>query len=139
MFFSILLSIGVQSQITFIYSLWYTTLLGISTHPSKRKRASLIRDNIHELNSLELVSGNCCVLIQTNVGNCAFNVKMKKHCAQYGRCLGSQWMEWAYICERMNQVPQRPGPCRVGPKRASELGGASEINDPSFMFNLFES
>jgi len=89
---------------------------------------------------LELVSGNCCVLIQTNVGNCAFNVKMKKHCALLGQsarlpeCQTADWDShgWSrvFICTR----------CYIAwPKRASELGGASEINDPSFMFNLFES
>lgn len=41
---------------------------------------------------LKLVSGNCCVLIQTNVGNCTFNVKMKKHCALLGQ--GARLSDW---------------------------------------------
>lgn len=55
--------------------------------------------------------------------------------------MDAAWDDCAWLgvgIHRRTYVPgARPG--RVGPKRASELGGASEINDPSFMFNLFES
>lgn len=69
-----------------LISIQMNTSFGHKIAPKKKRNVRLQYTIVSMNKSLELVSGNCCVLIQTNVGNCAFNVKMKKHCAQFGRC-----------------------------------------------------